>query len=217
MDNKALVFDLDGTLVNTLADIAASVNVALDFFNLPQHSEEAICKMIGKGAKNLIFNALPEEKRDDVFLEKVLAFYNDYYDKHLVVNTYVYPGMSEVLTELKKQGKALFILSNKNDRQVKEIAGTLLPDIFTSVNGFSPDFPHKPSPDALLDIIGRFGFAADDTMIIGDSAVDVQTAVNANIKSVGVTWGFGGKTSFERIHPDFVAEDSKQLYNILKK
>ena len=217
MNKRALIFDLDGTLVNTLSDIAFSVNTTLDYFGFPTHTEDDIRKMIGRGSRNLIGNALPADKRSEELIDKALEYYKKYYDKHLVVKTYVYEGLSELLTELKEQGMDLFILSNKDDGQVKEIANTLLPEVFSSINGFSPNFPHKPAPDALNDIIDRFGYSAEDTVLIGDSAVDILTAKNAGVTSVGVTWGFGGKESFGDCCPDFFAEDSSQLRKILKK
>ena len=214
MNKKVFIFDLDGTLVNTLSDIAFSINKMLMTYDFENHSEDAVRKMIGKGARNLVTNALPESKRDDSFVDEALDRYRKIYEKNLVVKTHTYDGIPGVLAQLKKQGVRMAVLSNKDDGHVKYTVDALMPGMFQSVNGFSPLFPHKPSPEAVFDIMKRMNAKPDETAFIGDSAVDIQTARNAGIMAVGVTWGFDSGESFEKFTPDVKIDKPIQLLEI---
>lgn len=214
MSKKAIIFDLDGTLVNTYEDIAISVNEALAYFSLPLHTNEEIRAMIGKGSKNLITQALPSERREEAFINAVHEYYVGYYDEHLLVKTHVYDGLKEVIEKLRFEGRMLAVLSNKDDGQVKRIISELLPNVFFVCNGFSPNYPHKPAPDSTLAIMKELGVTAEETAFVGDSAIDVATAKNAGVLSVGVTWGFGGEGSFESNYPDVLVTSPKQLLEI---
>ena len=214
MNKKAIIFDLDGTLVNTLDDIADSVNDSLAHYGYPTHATDEIRRMIGKGAKNLITRALPSENRDDKTVTEVLEYYRKRYSDNIVVKTHAYDGICGVLEELHSKGVRMAVLSNKDDGQVKEIAGKLLPDVFEIVNGFSPEFPHKPAPDSVLDIMSKMAISADETALVGDSVVDVLTARNANIMSVGVIWGFGGEEEFDDTNPDLTVKSASELLKL---
>lgn len=214
MNKKALIFDLDGTLVDTISDITFSLNKMLDSYGLEMHTEADVRKMIGKGARNLVTRALPENKREDSFIDMALECYRGIYEKNLVVKTYAYDGISEALNELKERGIKLAVLSNKDDSHVKITVDTLLPGVFESVNGFSPLFPHKPSPDAVFDIMKRINVQPEETAFVGDSKVDILTAKNAGIMSVGVMWGFDEGASFEENVPDVKISMPKELLSI---
>lgn len=216
MNKKLIIFDLDGTLVDTASDIASAVNMMLEHYGLPIHSEDNVRKMIGKGAKNLIFQALPSTHRGEEALNEALEYYRGCYDRNLIVKTHVYSGIRDVLCELKDRGVQMAILSNKDERQVKTIADTLLPNMFVSVNGFTIKFPHKPAPDAVYDIIDRYGANKDDVAFVGDSSIDVITAKNAGVLSVGVTWGFAGEAAFDLAAPDVVVTSPEQLLGIIE-
>lgn len=211
MNKKAIVFDLDGTLVNTLDDIADSVNAALVYFGYPIHNVNDIRLMIGKGAKNLITRALPPDNRSDTEIEEILKYYREYYSKNLLVKTCVYDGVFEALNILSSRGVKLAVLSNKDDGQVKEIVSKLLPNTFEIISGYSPKFPHKPAPDSVLDIIDKLGISLSETAFVGDSSVDILTAKNAGILSAGVTWGFGGEQEFNENIPDVIVRSPIQL------
>lgn len=214
MTKNALIFDLDGTLVDTLSDITYSVNEMLRHYGFDGHTEDEIRKMIGKGSKNLISRSLPENMRSEDFIAEALAYYVKCYENNLTVRTYVYDGLIEVLQEFKAKGYRMAVLSNKDDRHVKEIVNTLMPDVFVSANGFSPLYPHKPAPDSVLAIMREMGISAEETAFIGDSAVDIRTAANAGLFSVGVSWGFGGADSFRDAAPDMLVHTPKQLLEI---
>ncbi len=207
---KALIFDLDGTLVDTLEDIGAAVNATLLHYNLPTHSLLEIKKMIGKGAKNLITRALPEDKREEGFVDEALAYYRAYYDSHLIVHTRVYNGLESVLRELKNKGVIMAVLSNKDDSHVVKIVNTLLPDIFETAMGFNPRFQRKPNPESLVAMMNGLGVSPEDTAYVGDLIVDAETAKNAGVTSVIVEWGFD-TVDFDA---DFIISTPEELYTI---
>ncbi len=211
MADRAFIFDLDGTLVDTLSDITSAINLMLSDYNFEKHSEAEVVKMIGRGARHLITCALPESKREDAFITEALERYRNYYDANLVVKTHVYCGLSEVLNTLKNKGIKMAVLSNKDDRHVKIIVRKLLPYIFEIYNGFRPHFPHKPAPGAVLDIMDKLGVKPENTVYIGDSSVDVLTAQNAGVYSVGVAWGFAGVEPFKAIAPDKIFYTPEEL------
>ncbi len=214
MNKKALIFDLDGTLVNTVSDIAGAVNAMLEHYGFPKHDDEAVQRMIGKGAKNLITQALPDKNRTPEFIDEALECYRSCYDRNLIVKTYVYEGLHEVLLTLKNDGVKMAVLSNKDDRHVKEIVKKLMPGFFISADGFSPLYPHKPAPDAVLAIMKKMGVTREETAFVGDSAVDVQTAKNVGMTSVGVSWGFGGAAAFSDNVPDIIVDLPSELLNL---
>lgn len=210
-NKKLLIFDLDGTLVNTAEDIADSVNAAMAHFHYPVHSNEKIVTFIGNGARTLIKRAMPSDETSEEKVDEVLEYYRNWYDHHLIVHTYVYDGLLDALNELKNRGVKLAVLSNKDNRHVREIVNTLLPDIFDVANGYLPEYPHKPAPDSTLAIAERLGIKPEACAFIGDSAVDIQTAKRAGMTSVGVAWGFSGTAPYAENVPDMIAYNSKDL------
>ena len=210
-EKKLLIFDLDGTLVNTAEDIADAVNAAMIHFGYPTHNLEKIISFIGNGARLLITRALPSDARGDKLIDEVLEYYRDWYENHLIFHTYVYDGLIDALKTLKLRGVKLAVLSNKDNRHVREIVDTLLPDLFDIANGFLPQYPHKPAPDAVFAIAESLRIKMEDCAFIGDSAVDIQTAKNAGILSVGVAWGFLGTAPYEKNTPDIITYSPKDL------
>ncbi len=214
MDKRALIFDLDGTLVNTVSDIANAVNEMLIRYGFPIHDDDTVRKMIGKGAKNLISQVLPEKNRTPEFIDEALEYYRDCYDKKLIVKTHIYEGLLDVLLKLKSNGVKMAVLSNKDDRHVKKIVKALLPDIFVLANGFSPIYPHKPAPDSVFAIMETMGVKKEETAYVGDSAVDIQTARNAGITAIGVSWGFSGISAFDNNVPDIIVNSPSELLKL---
>lgn len=211
---KTFIFDLDGTVVNTLDDIAYNVNLMLDHFGFKQHSVEDIRMMVGNGARKLVTRALPEDKRYDDFVEQALDVYQKFYDNNLVLKTFIYEGLENVLIELKDRGCHLAVLSNKDHRHVVEVVNALLPNVFDIVKGFDGTYPHKPSPEAVLSIIKELNAELADVAFVGDSSVDIQTAKNTNVKAVGVAWGFWGEKSFDDCEPDVLIHTPEELLNV---
>lgn len=211
---KTFIFDLDGTVVNTLDDIAYNINLMLEHYSFKPHSVEEIRVMVGNGARKLVERALPENKRSSSFIEEALKVYQKFYDNNIIVKTFVYDGMKDTLIKLKEKGCSLAIISNKDERHVTEVVDKLLPNVFDIVKGFDGAFPHKPAPDVVLNVINRLDSKLWETCFVGDSKVDILTAENTGIMSVGVLWGFGGERSFYECSPDVVITSPEELLKL---
>ncbi|RKH61952.1 HAD family hydrolase [Corallococcus aberystwythensis] len=186
---RAVLFDLDGTLVDSLGDIATAMNHALQQHGLPPHPEAAYLRFVGEGvaklAERATANAAP------ALQGQVLSTYHAYYDTHLFDRTRAYPGVEDALVELAAEGVRLGVLSNKSDDFVKRLAARLLPGVrFTAVYGERPGIPRKPDPTAALALAAELGTAPDACGFVGDTSVDMDTAKAAGMYGVGVTWGF---------------------------
>lgn len=188
---KCAVFDLDGTLLNTIKTINYYLNLALSTHGLGSVSEEDTMGFVGDGAIKLIERALDRVGADSSLIDGVYKTYNEAYNSSPYYLTEVYEGIPELLSALKEKGIRLAVLSNKPDFAVKATVGKFLPDTFDIVRGGVDGVPLKPSPDALFEILREFGFTPDETAYIGDSEPDVFTAQNAGIKNgIFVTYGF---------------------------
>ncbi|NMO20449.1 HAD family hydrolase [Pyxidicoccus fallax] len=189
MPLRAVVFDLDGTLVNSLGDIADAMNHALAHHGLPVHPESAYLRFVGEGVKELVRKAVPAGRED--LHAAVLETYRAHYDVHLFDRTAPYPGVTGMLAALAGDGVRLAVLSNKSDGFVKRLVARLLPDVpFSGVYGERPGVPRKPDPTAALGIAAELGVAPASCGFVGDTAVDMETARAAGMYGVGVTWGF---------------------------
>ena len=188
---KAIIFDLDGTLCDTLDDIRDGVNAVLSRLGYKQRTRSEIHQFINHGARNLIKRSLPEDVQDiDFIVESALSDYNQEYGNYYCNNTYIYAGIEDMLTELKSMGFKIGILSNKQDVFVKGLAEKLFDDdIFTCVRGQS-DLPPKPNPAAVNSIAKAMGVRPNNCIMVGDSDVDVKTAINSGMKFIGVNWGY---------------------------
>ena len=188
---KCAVFDLDGTLLNTIKTINYYLNRALSTYGLGSVSEEDTMRFVGDGATKLIERALDRVGADSSLIDGVYKTYNEAYNSSPYYLTQVYEGIPELLSALKGKGIRLAVLSNKPDFAVKATIGKFLPDTFDIVRGGVDGVPLKPSPDALFEILREFGYTPDETAYIGDSEPDVLTAQNAGIKNgIFVTYGF---------------------------
>ena len=188
---KCVVFDLDGTLLNTIKTINHYLNFALASYGLGSVSEEDCMSFVGDGAIKLIERALKSVGADLRLLDDVYKTYNDAYNSSPYYSTKVYEGIPELISALKNRGIKLAVLSNKPDFAVKATVSKFLPDSFDIVRGGVDGIPLKPSPDSLFEILNRLGVSPDETAYIGDSEPDVLTAQNAGIKNgIFVTYGF---------------------------
>ena len=188
---KCAVFDLDGTLLNTIKTINYYLNLTLSTYGLGSVSEEDTMCFVGDGATKLIERALDRVGADSSLIDSVYKTYNEAYNSSPFYLTEVYVGIPELLSTLKGKGIRLAVLSNKPDFAVNATIGKFLPDTFDIVRGGVDGVPLKPSPDALFEILKEFGFTPDETAYIGDSEPDVLTAQNAGIKNgIFVTYGF---------------------------
>ena len=186
---KAAIFDLDGTLLDTLGDLHAAVNHALTAFSFPERSLDEVRRFIGNGVVKLMERATPENT-DEVTNKKCLDVFREYYLIHMRDMTAPYEGVIVLLEELRKREIKTAVVSNKLHQAVCELCEDYFPNMIDEAIGVSVERERKPSPVNAYKAMEKLGVTADECVYIGDSEVDVQTAHNAGIKCIGVTWGF---------------------------
>lgn len=191
MSKQLAIFDLDGTLLDTIADLANATNQALAKCGYPTHPTEAYYRFVGNGINKLFARALPEEARTEENVQRIRTLFIPYYNEHNADDSHPYPGIVELLTHLQSQGIQLAVASNKYQQATAKLVGHFFPNIrFAAVYGQREGVPIKPDPTIVNDILSETGISRTHTLYIGDSGVDMQTARNASVESVGVTWGF---------------------------
>lgn len=212
--SKAILFDLDGTLVNSIYDIAAAMNYALESLGQPTFETQRYYKMVGNGMKNLCRRALAEDKQ--TLLEELLQRYNARYLAHCCDLTQVYDGVPQLLRELKKRGYKLALITNKPADQAKNVMETLLPAAPLDVIwGQQPPFAVKPDPTVYFHVCELLGVEPKDTLYCGDSDVDIQFAHNAGAKGLGCLWGFRGEAELKAAGADLLAETPLEILNLI--
>ena len=192
MNYKAAVFDLDGTLVNSLDDLADSANATLRAHSFPMHEVEAYRYFVGDGTRKLMERILPQEYAADMtFVEQFMSKYKDRYARNLLQKTKPYDGIMEMLEELRRRGIPMAVCTNKHHSAAEMIVKTLFPHgIFQKIIGDQEGLPRKPNPQKVLRIMRNFGVTGEQTAYFGDTDVDMDTARNARAFAVGVLWGF---------------------------
>lgn len=212
-----LIFDLDGTLVDSLRGISGSVNHALASSGLPTHPIDAIRGFIGNGARLLIERAASPAVEDDLLLKLEGAF-KAHYNVSWPDGTSPYDEITDMLESLQAQGHPLGVLSNKPHDFTETIVAKLFPSIrFTSVLGQRAGIPHKPDPAGALEIAKTFGLDPSDCSVIGDSTMDIETARNAGMCAIGVTWGFQDHPRLVAAKEDHLADSPGELLEIIGK
>jgi phosphoglycolate phosphatase len=208
---RLVIFDLDGTLLNTIADLAAGVNHTLAAHDLPQHTIDEYTLMVGNGMRKLLMRALPENlAADDAFVDSMLAEFLKYYADHIDVYTKPYPGIPELIDTLSAQGYRLAVASNKIQAGAERLIAKFFPDTdFVAVMGNSPKYPLKPDAALVEYIMDKAGTDRAHTIMVGDSGTDIQTARNAGIPIIAVSWGF--RPRHELTIADFIADDASQV------
>lgn len=216
MKYKLAVFDLDGTLLDSLEDLRDSVNVVLEAHNYPKRSLEEIRHFVGNGSVKLIERAVPTGTSKEE--EKIIHDeYKEYYDKHCNEKTKAYDGIIDVLKILKNNGVKLAILSNKPNFTVEKLNKIYFEDLFEIARGSLPEVAVKPAPDSLLRILKELNISREDTVYIGDSDVDVNTAKNAGVDEIAVTWGFRDENFLKEKGATRFAKNSKELLELISK
>ena len=192
MQYKAVIFDLDGTLVDSLADLSDSVNLMLESYGFPTHEMEKYRYFVGNGSKKLMERTLPRDKAASAeFVEEALVKYKAIYKERLLEKTRPYNGVRELLAELKSRGIPLAVCTNKhNDAALTIVKILFAPGTFEEVLGDRPGFPKKPNPATPLEIASHLSVKPDAVAYLGDTSVDMETAVHAGFLPVGVLWGF---------------------------
>ena len=209
------IFELDGTLVNSVADLANAVNHGLTEMHYPTHPLDAFYHFVGNGVKKLCERALPAEAAPSE-TEQLLEHFNRYYHTHCLDCTRPYDGIPSVIEQLRANGIRLAVASNKTQSFVETIVTHLFGAAqFDWILGSSDTRPKKPAPDILTEIITASGAAPKQTILIGDSDVDIQTAKNAAIDSIGCTWGFRGREELKKAGAVYLAEQPSELLSIL--
>ena len=212
---KLVIFDLDGTLINSIEDLGQAANYALSKNGFPTHSLASYPFFVGNGVRNLIRKALPEENRNDTTIDSLLKDFKEYYDDHNVDSTKPYDGIMELLKQLQEQGVKLAVASNKYQKATEKIVSQLFPDIkFVSVQGQQDGVNVKPDPSIVFNILGVALVPKAEVLYVGDSGVDMETARRACVDSVGVTWGFRSEKELNEYHADRIVHRASDIFDI---
>ena len=188
-DYQTYIFDLDGTLLDTLRDLAASTNYALRTNGMPERTEEEVRMFVGNGVKKLMERAIPDGLANPRF-EKTYADFREHYLHHSLDTTAPYPGIMPLLEELRRRGKRIAIVSNKFYAATQELARHFFPGMVEVAIGEREDIRKKPAPDTVLEAMRQMGVGAEGAVYIGDSDVDILTARNSSLPCISVLWGF---------------------------
>lgn len=213
---KTIIFDLDGTLLDTLADLAASANFTMEKMGYPVHTLDSYRYFVGNGVPKLLERCLPEDKRTEGNILTARKIFAEHYNVHFVDKTRPYEGVAELLEDLKKSGVKMAVASNKSDEFTASLVKRFFGNAFDAVQGGKADVPKKPAPDIVFGIMEKLGAVPENTYFAGDSNVDMYTAKNAGITAIGCLWGFRTKEELVNGGADFLAESPMDIYKILE-
>lgn len=213
---SCIMFDLDGTLLDTLCDIHYNINLTLKQLGHPERTKEEARSFINDGSFMLMKRALPEGCKDDENVKRALECYMQNYDKNLCLNTSPYDGITCLIHRLKAEGYSLAVVSNKPERHVIMLCEKFFgKDVFGYISGTGGEKPVKPDTRCVEWALSFLGAKREDLLFVGDSHVDVKTAHNSSVPCAGVTWGFHGKNGFRDTPPDFFVDNTQELYNLI--
>ena len=208
MGYATYLFDMDGTLLNTLADLTAAVNHTLEQYGYPRRTIEQVRKGLGNGAAKLVAAMLPQGEKTPGFAD-IMRDYRAWYQAHACVETCPYPGVSEMLKRLRQRGCKVAIVSNKPHGAACELAERFFPGVPTF--GERPETPRKPAPDMVFHALAALGAGKENAVYVGDSEVDVQTARNAGLPVIGVAWGFRGREALAAAGAETIVDTAAEL------
>lgn len=226
--DKLIIFDLDGTLLNTIDDLGEACNHALAAYGYPMHAIEEYPRLVGNGINKLIERALPEGHKDEATVLRLREVFVPYYNAHNRVYTRPYEGIPELLAQLKAAGYRLAVASNKYDEAAKTIVEHYFPGVFDIVLGERAGVERKPNPQIVFDVAaelldevpGALDVASLDenkVLYVGDSVVDIETARNAGLPCIACTWGYVEREKLEEAKPDFLADKPDEVLNIAQQ
>lgn len=213
---KTVIFDLDGTLLNTLDDLADSTNYALSRFGYPTRTIDEVRQFVGNGVAKLIERAIPEGKNNPNF-EKCLAIFKENYAQNMYNKTAPYNGIIEMLSNLKSKGIKIAVVSNKFDLAVKELCKKYFEGFidFAAGENEAQGIKKKPAPDTVISVLNEFNFASEDAVYVGDSDVDIMTAKNSKMPCISVTWGFRDEKFLLENGATILINAPSEIYNHL--
>lgn len=213
---KTVIFDLDGTLLNTIADLAQSTNHALRTLGYPTHDTASYRFMVGNGINKLFERALPEGEKTPENVQRVRAAFIPYYNLHNADLSTPYPGIPQLLETLQQQGVKLAVASNKYQEATRQLIAHYFPTVrFAAVLGQREGVPTKPDPTIVEEILHLTGSPKEEVLYVGDSGVDMQTAANAGVTACGVTWGFRPRTELEAFHPQHIVNQAEEILELV--
>ena len=214
MSYKAVLFDLDGTVMNTIEDLQDSVNFSLSHFGMPGISLEDTMRFLGNGARRLIEQAVPEGTGNEL-LEEALTYYVNYYQAHCMIKTAPYEGIIDLMKRLADAGKRQVIISNKPDGATKEIAERFFSGLTDFVIGEKAGLRRKPWPDMVDAAVERLCLPKEECVLIGDSEVDIATGKNASVDCISVLWGFRDRKTLEDAGASVFAATPAELGDLI--
>lgn len=213
---KLIIFDLDGTLLNTIADLAHSTNYALNKLGYPTHEIEKYNFMVGNGIDKLFERALPEGEKSKENVLRVRKEFVPYYDVHNADDSRPYSGIPELLAYLQASGIQIAVASNKYQAATQKLIDHYFPEIhFTAVFGQREGVKVKPDPTVVFDILEVAKVTKEDVLYVGDSGVDMQTAANAGVTACGVTWGFRPRAELEEFSPQYIVDTAEEIKRLI--
>lgn len=215
---KAVIFDLDGTLLDSLTDLHLSVNAACEAHGFAPHTRDEVCSYVGNGVYKLIERAIPDGDKNERF-DSVLSFFKEHYARHMYDHTGAYDGIYEALDTLKADGYKLAVVSNKFDAAVKELCQRYFPlHVEVAIGECEAEgIKKKPAPDTVTAALRELGISSEQAVYVGDSDVDVLTAKNSQMKCISVLWGFRSREFLESIGADVFAEDADSLVRLVRE
>ena len=212
LTKRYAIFDLDGTLLDTLDDLTDSMNYILGKHNFPLRTRDEVRNFVGNGVRKLVERAVPPEyKADEEFIDKFYDDFSLYYNSHSDIKTSPYPGTLDMLDKLLENGFDIAIVSNKIDSAVKSLSAKFFGERIKSATGEKPSIRHKPEPDMVIMAMEEMGADKENSIYIGDSEVDIQTAKNAGIPCISVLWGFKDRKFLEDSGATVIVESMEEL------
>lgn len=211
-----VIFDLDGTLLNTISDLGEAANYALSKTGYPTHALSSYPFFVGNGVKKLLERVLPEEARTEETVEQLRRLFTEYYNLHMTDHTVPYTGITELLEELQRREIRLAVASNKYDSAVKSLIAHFFPHIkWAAAEGQKPGYPVKPDPSIVFDILGKAPTPKAEVLYVGDSGVDMETARRACVTSCGVTWGFRPESELKKYYAENIVSTPEAILSLV--
>ena len=213
---KLVIFDLDGTLLDTIADLAESANYALKQLDYPTHPVDAIRTFVGNGINKLLERALPAHEQTEENIMRMRSHFVPYYDIHNADLSTPYPGIVSLLEDLQAKGILIAVASNKYQEATVKLVKQYFPNIdFVEILGQREGINGKPDPSIVFDILQKANLSKENVLYVGDSGVDMQTAINAGVDAVGVTWGFRPRAELESFRPMGLIDKAEDLLEFI--